>query len=126
LRREDTQITIEIPAISQHMSQNATRLEILKRYLQEDPSDSFVRYAIALEHIKDNEFSMAFNFLQNLIANDPDYLAAYYMAGRSAELLNKKQEAIDYYKAGMKIAEARKDAHTLSELTAALEALEDN
>jgi len=101
----------------------STRLELLKRYLQEDPSDSFLRYALALEFIALNDHQMAYEQLTKLLFDDPDYLAAYYMAGKSAEIIEKNNEAKNWYEKGMEVARTQKDQHTMNELSAALEGL---
>jgi tetratricopeptide (TPR) repeat protein len=103
----------------------STRLELLKRYLNEDPQDSFLRYAIALEHLGDKKHTEAFELLKSLLNDDPDYLPGYYMAGKSAEALDLKAEAIGFYQKGIEVAEMQRDTHTLSELSAALDELED-
>lgn len=102
----------------------STRLELLKRYLNEDPSDSFLRYAIAMEYTGANQHQEALNQLSDLLNDDPDYLAAYYMAGKSAENLNLISVARHFYETGMLVAQNQKDLHTLSELKSALDQLE--
>jgi tetratricopeptide (TPR) repeat protein len=101
-----------------------TRMELLKRYLTEDPSDSFLRYALALELIALNDHNGAYGHLTKLINDDPEYLAAYYITGKTAEALNKNIEAIKFYSKGIEVAGKQKNQHTLSELNAALENLE--
>ena len=101
------------------------RLELLKRYLQEDPQDSFLRYALALEFISLNDHLMAYQQLAELLNEDPDYLAAYYMAGKSAEVLKKNNEAGLWYSKGIELARLQKNQHTLNELTAALNQFEE-
>ena len=103
----------------------STRLELLKRYLIEDPSDSFLRYAIAMEYISSNDQNDALEQLKNLINDDPDYLAAYYMAAKAAENLNLIPLARKFYETGISVATMQKDLHTASELRAALEMIEE-
>lgn len=103
----------------------STRLELIKRYLQEDPSDSFLRYALALEFIALNLNKDAYEHLEKLLADDPDYLPAYYMAGKTAEANNDNNFAIKWYSKGILVAGIQKDQHTLNELTAALNVLEE-
>jgi tetratricopeptide (TPR) repeat protein len=102
-----------------------TRIEMLKRYLEEDPSDSFLRYALALEFIALNEAKLAISQLEKLLEDDPDYLPAYYMAGKTSESLGMISNAEIWYKKGMEVARSQKDQHTLSELSTALELLDD-
>jgi tetratricopeptide (TPR) repeat protein len=103
----------------------STRLELLKRYLEEDPSDSFLRYAIALEDIKEGRNREAFDKLKSLLDEEPEYLPAYYIAGKSAEAIGLSNDAINFYQRGIAVAEVQRDTHTLSELQGALENLEN-
>ena len=110
-------LTNTLPALN-------TRIEILKRYLEEDPSDSFLRYALALEFIGLNDNDEAFSRLQELLNEEPDYLAAYYMAGKAAEAIGKKSSAVEFYSRGIEVARHQNDLHTMNELKAALDLLE--
>jgi tetratricopeptide (TPR) repeat protein len=103
----------------------SARIEILKRYLEEDPSDSFLRYALALEFIALNKSQQAYDQLKKLLDDDPDYLPGYYMAGKTAESCNDLTEAIQWYTKGIELARVQKDMHTLSELQSAKDAIED-
>lgn len=103
-----------------------TRMEILKRYLVEDPSDSFLRYALALEFIALNDNEQAYQQLEKLLNDDPDYLAAYYMAGKSAEALGETTTAMNFYAKGIEVARSQKDLHTLNELTEAFNQADDD
>lgn len=102
------------------------RIELLKRYLLEDPSDSFLRYALALEFIALENHLDAYTELSKLLIDDPDYLAAYYITGKSAEELGKKTEALHLYMKGLEVSKAQKNVHTMNELAAAIETLVDD
>ena len=103
----------------------SVRIELLKRYLQEDPSDSFLRYALALEFIGLNNHEEALIQLEKLLNDDSDYLAGYYIAGKSAEAINKNETAIAFYEKGIEVARSQKNLHTMNELEAALNNLMD-
>ena len=79
----------------------STRLELLKRYLQEEPGDSFLRYALALEFMSLNDSEQAYIQLEKLLNDEPYYLAAYYMAGKLAESSGKNSQAIYWYSKGI-------------------------
>ena len=103
----------------------STRLEIIKKYLEEEPGDSFLRYAYALELIGMNEHARALELLESLLNDDAEYLAAYYMAGKSAEAMGHKEHAMNWYEKGQSVARAQNNLQTLQELRAAYESLED-
>lgn len=99
----------------------STRLEIIKRYLAEEPNDSFLRYAMCLEYMSLEKNDEAYSELEKLLNDDPDYLAAYYMAGKTAEATGKNHEALKWYSKGILVAKNQKDDHTRNELNAALD-----
>jgi tetratricopeptide (TPR) repeat protein len=101
-----------------------TRIEILKKYLEEEPGDSFLLYALALEFMALNENDQAFKYLQTILNCEPDYVPAYYMAGKTAESLKQTDKAIEYYLKGTEMAKKKNDHHTLNELKAALQSLQ--
>ena len=103
----------------------STRLELLKRYLLEDPADSFLRYALALEFISLNETIQAYQQLEKLLNDDPDYLAGYYMAGKTAESLGRSTDSLKWYTKGIEVAKMQKDQHTMNELTQAMNLMEE-
>ncbi len=105
---------------------SSARLENLKKYLSEDPQDSFLRYALAMEFMKLEGLTQAAGIFKELIADDPDYLATYYQYGKLLEENGTTEEAIEIYKLGLKIAEIQNNTRTVKELRQAILALTDN
>jgi len=101
-----------------------TRLEKLQEFLAADPSDSFTRYAIALEYRAANDVTKAIENFEMLIINDPGYVATYYQLADCYRKLKLNDKALDAYKKGIIQARAANDLHTVSELEAAMEELE--
>ena len=69
------------------------RIDMLQEYIQDDPSDTFSRYALALEHAKIGETSKAIEYLKQLRIIDSEYLALYYQLGKllqQMQILNQK------------------------------------
>jgi tetratricopeptide (TPR) repeat protein len=102
-----------------------SRIEMLQSYLAEDASDSFSRYALALELIKLSNLEEALNHMAFIFQNDPSYLPNYYHYGKLLEQTGRKSDALAIYQTGESVAKSQKNAHTLNELTGAREALED-
>ena len=103
------------------MNRKNTILDMLK----DEPNDPFLVYALALEHIKDDELSEAITALEVLVSSQPDYLPAYYQLGKLKEQQGLISEAIVIYKKGEKIASEQRDLKTKSELSEAIWELED-
>jgi predicted Zn-dependent protease len=97
------------------------RLESLRALVAQDPANSRFRYMLAMDLAAAAQWSEALAELKELIAREPSYLAAYFQAGRAAEQSGDEDGARDLYRRG--IAVAAGDAHTKSELQAALDIL---
>jgi tetratricopeptide (TPR) repeat protein len=96
------------------------RIEVLKQLLDQNPSNTFARYGLAMEYVKSGDFAHAMDEFAAIIATDPAYAAAYFHGGQALEKLGRLDEARDYYRRG--VANAR-DGHARSELQAALDIL---
>jgi len=96
-----------------------TRLAKLLEFLENEPNDSFILYALATEYNSLNDIQKAFELYLKLINEHPDYVGTYYHLGKLYEKENQKDKAIEVYQKGMLIANAKRDMHALSELRSA-------
>jgi len=99
------------------------RMDLLKGFLQENPNDSFSRYALALEYVKLGQLDDARREFETVRENDPDYLATYYQLGQLYLRMNLRHEAEKSFRTGITVAIKQRDDHTRSELEGALESL---
>jgi tetratricopeptide (TPR) repeat protein len=99
------------------------RIDMLKDFLKENPNDSFSRYALALELMKLDQLDDAQREFETVRESDPDYLATYYQLGQLYTRLGLRHEAEKTFRTGITVAVKQRDAHTQSELEAALEGL---
>jgi tetratricopeptide (TPR) repeat protein len=97
-----------------------TRIEILEQLLIQNPANVFVRYGLAMEHVKAGDFPRAVGEFEAILTTDPAYGAAYFHGGQTLEKLGRLDDARDYYRRGIA---AVSDAHARSELQAALDIL---
>ncbi len=100
------------------------RLDQLLELLKADAADPFLRYAIAMEYAKGGEHEKALVAFNELIAQNADYVAAYFMAGRSCEQKDDPAEARNYYQRGIIAARRVGDEHAAGEMSSALMMLE--
>jgi tetratricopeptide (TPR) repeat protein len=100
-----------------------SRIDTLLGFLEEDPADSFSRYALAMEYAKLERYADAVAEYQTLVANDPEYVATYYQIGKLFERLGRSDDAREAYRSGIAVAGRKGDGHTRDELTEALSAL---
>jgi Tfp pilus assembly protein PilF len=88
--------------------------------LAADPSNSFLRYGLAMDLLSSGDAQAAAAEFETLIASDPTYLAAYFHGGRALEQLGRTEAAREIYTRGIAAAQAKGDTHTLAELEGAL------
>jgi thioredoxin-like negative regulator of GroEL len=101
-----------------------TRRERLEEFLAADPQDSFSRYALALELEKENRPGEAISHLQEVIARDENYVAAYYHLGRMLARAEQTEAALAIYRRGLNVAAKAGDQKTRNEIQEAIEMLE--
>src|SRR5271165_7039960 len=99
------------------------RVEILKSLLAQNPTDSFARYGLAMEHVKAGELEQAVHEFHTVIANNPKYTYAYFHGGQALEKLGRVDDARAIYETGIEISAKIGDNHALSELRGALDLL---
>ena len=99
------------------------RIAQLRKFIEAQPDEAFPRYALALElkGLGDNAGATA--ELDELLRRKPDYLAAYLQHGMLLQALDRIADARGTLGRGQELARKKGDQHTLSELTAALDAL---
>ena len=102
---------------------SSTRLETLKGLAEANPSDSFVRYGLAMEYRNTGDLESAVREFRGLIERDPNYAAAYFHGGQTLEKLGRNEEAATIYREGLEAAERKGDRHTRDEIQAALDLL---
>lgn len=101
------------------------RIQQIRKMLEENPDDSFLQYAAALEMQKGGELDTAVKLMEDLLAKDSSYLAAYYQLGKLYESIGEHENAGEVYKQGQQLAKEKGDNKALSELNEAFALLEN-
>lgn len=96
------------------------RILELQKMLEDQPKDSFVRFALAKEYSNKGDHRGALRQYTALQQADPEYVGVYYHMGKAMEELDLVQQATLVYKAGIAVAERLQDLHAKSELQSAL------
>jgi len=99
------------------------RIEKLRQYLEENPSDSFLQHALALEHVKLGEEEKAEDLFREILTREPGYVGSYYHLAKLYERMGKTEDAIRTYERGMEEAKKAGDNHAFGELRGAYEEL---
>jgi len=99
------------------------RIEKLKDFLKQNPADSFVQHALALEYIKIGDEVQARGLFESVIQREPEYIGTYYHLAKLLERINETEAAIKIYEKGMEEAKKAGDNHAFGELRGAYEEL---
>jgi tetratricopeptide (TPR) repeat protein len=102
---------------------SAERLESLKRMVEQNPGDSFLRYALAIEYRNAGDLERAVGEFRALLATNPEYGPAYYQGGQTLERLGRLGEAREMYREGVALTTRKGDQHARGEMQAALDLL---
>lgn len=95
---------------------NSNRLQKLLQFIESEPDDPFLKYAIATEYLNKNDTEAALKYFEDLVANHKSYVGTYYHLGRLYESLYRKEDAINIYRVGMQVARSANDNHAYAEL----------
>lgn len=99
------------------------RISKLKGFLEQQPQDSFLQHALALEYVKAGNEDEAQKLFENILTRDAGYIGSYYHLGKLLERTGKGDEAISVYEKGMAAAKQAGDQHAYNELQGAYEDL---
>jgi tetratricopeptide (TPR) repeat protein len=94
------------------------RLTQLLAFYEEDPSDPFNGYALALEYRKSSASKAAAQF-EKLLKDFPDYVPTYYQAAQFYAELGQSEQTRRTYETGIETARRQGNAHALRELRSA-------
>jgi Tfp pilus assembly protein PilF len=99
------------------------RIEKLREYLQQSPTDNFLQHALALEYIKMGNDNEARQLFESILQRDAGYIGSYYHLAKLHERNEQVEQAIKVYEKGMEEAKKVGENHAYSELRSAYEEL---
>lgn len=105
------------------MKSNRQKIRNLAASLRENPNDSFIKFALALELLKKDDVSKARVLFESILKQDPDYLGVYYHLGKLYEQNGRLEDAKKMFADGLEIAKKQNDERTALELNEALETI---
>ena len=100
-----------------------TRLETLLKFLENNPKDFFARYGVAMEYAKYGETTKAVQEFRSLWEMNPDYIAAYFQAGKLLAQSGNPGAAREILLQGIEAAARTNNLHAKSEMEAEMEQL---
>lgn len=106
------------------MAEKSRRRLMLETSLAADPSDTFLRYGLALECLREGDVDEGRSRLRALIADHPgDQIAAYQQLGQSYAESGEGEAAVEVLRLGIRMAQARGDGHAAAEMEQLLQSL---
>ena len=91
--------------------------------LVDNPADSFLQHALALEYIKLGNDVDARKLFEGILEREPGYVGSYYHLAKLLERIGETDNAIKIYKKGMEETKRVGDNHAFGELRSAYEEL---
>ncbi len=102
------------------MKTHKSKISQLAKNVQQDPSDTFSKFALALELLKEDQVEKAQLLFEAILKQDPDYLGVYYHLGKLYQRREMYSLAEDMFTKGIQIATKKNESRTKSELSEAL------
>ena len=87
---------------------------------------ALLRFSIGAEYLKAGDPGSATPHLQEAVARDPDYSAAWKLLGRALGEAGRPAEALAAYERGIAVAEVRGDKQAAREMTVLMRRLREN
>jgi tetratricopeptide (TPR) repeat protein len=96
---------------------------MLTEILDQNPSDAFARYGLAMEYSKAGDIERALTEFKTLLEKNPDYTPGYFMAAQTLASASRVEEAKRMLSDGIASAIRTGNKHAQSEMTAMMEEL---
>ena len=96
------------------MSENQ-RIPQLLQFLEDDPNDPFLLYALATEY-QNVDVEQAIPYFEKLLEEHPDYTATYYHAAVLYAELEENEKAEATFKEGIRRCEEAEEGKALQEI----------
>jgi predicted Zn-dependent protease len=83
----------------------ASRIDTFKQILESDPENALVRFGLANEYLKAEQYEEAISALNDYIARSDDEGAAYGMLARALEKVGRREDARAAYERGIEASQ---------------------
>jgi predicted Zn-dependent protease len=99
------------------------RIALLAQVLEQNPTDPFARYGLAMAHLSAGDVESALIEFATLIQHNPDYVPAYQMSAQTLAKEGRAQDALERLHSGIAAANRTGNQHALAEMEALREDL---
>jgi tetratricopeptide (TPR) repeat protein len=104
----------------------SSRLEEIQKIVALSPNDPFARYGLAMEYRNTGALKEARATFAELLEQHPGYVPQYLMYGNLLRDMKELAEARRIYELGIAAAQKARNQHAAAELSAALDALDED
>jgi predicted Zn-dependent protease len=94
------------------------KLALLTQILQQNPTDAFARYGLAMELVSQSRIDDALAEFSRCIADNPDYVPAYQMSAQTMASNGQTEAALTRLREGIATANRTGNQHALAEMDA--------
>ena len=98
------------------MNEASAVLTRLQAMLASGKDNALLRFGLGFEYLRTGNAGAAIAHLQQAVAFDPTYSAAWKSLGRALADTGRRQEALDAYRDGIAAAEAKGDKQAMKEM----------
>lgn len=103
-------------------SNNMSRLDQIQSMLEQEPNDTFLRYALAME-LKKTDPDRALEVFASLQEETPPHVSSFFMAGQLLAQLERVNEARTVLRDGIEEARKQNNGHAAGEMSEFLASL---
>jgi cytochrome c-type biogenesis protein CcmH/NrfG len=96
----------------------------LKEILEQDPTNTFARYGLAMEYAGRGETAAALGEFDRLLGDHPEYTAGYFMAAQTLAKAGRHADAKQRLVEGIGCARRTGNQHAQREMQAMLDEME--
>ncbi len=100
-----------------------SRREKIEAMLLDDPTDTFLRYSLAMEHRSEGNHEESLERLDELTRDATPYVPAFFMASQQLVDLSRITEARTLLRDGIDEARRQGDSHAAAEMSELLASL---
>lgn len=96
---------------------NTALISSLEKLLGTPRDGALLRFSLGSEYLKGGDAAKAAGHLQEAVARDPDYSAAWKLLGRALAETGRAPEALEAYRSGIQAAHRKGDKQAEKEMT---------
>ncbi|MDR3737250.1 MAG: tetratricopeptide repeat protein, partial [Acidobacteriaceae bacterium] len=90
------------------------KIAMLGEILQQNPTDAFARYGLAMELVSQKKLDAAYAEFERLVELNPDYVPGYQMYAQTLATAARTEEAAGILRRGIACAQRMNNQHAVA------------